>query len=131
MADETDDTQRIRSRVNDIRKDMVDLPTDAKVFLAEKVLGDLPSARQKQIASEFAMSPEEMQYRQRWHSLLAGVGVMVITFIVLVMTMLLAPEFVDVVLPVVTTIVGAVVGFLFGGRQSSEPPTQPPPRQPS
>jgi uncharacterized membrane-anchored protein len=80
----------------------------------------------ERIASEFTKSPEGMQYRQRWHSLLAGVGVMVLAFIVLIVTMLLAPEFVDVVLPVVSTIVGAVVGFLFGGRQpaqSSSPPT--------
>jgi uncharacterized membrane-anchored protein len=105
---------------------MVDLPTDAIVIIAREVLRDVDPLIRERIASEFTKSPEGMQYRQRWHSLLAGVGVMVLAFIVLIVTMLLAPEFVDVVLPVVSTIVGAVVGFLFGGRQpaqSSSPPT--------
>lgn len=105
----------------DIRREIMVLPLQEKATIAREALRSLDPEDRENIASEFAKSPEVLQYKQRFNITMLGVAVFILTIGALVGIVLSAPAYLDVLLPVFTSILGTVVGFLFGQQGPSRP----------
>ena len=118
--------------LDDIRRDIVTLSTKEKAIIARDVLPSLDRENRNNIVSEFTDSPEVREDRlreaqearleeQTTRRLYIGIFVFFLTLILLGVIVLLAPEHLEVLLPVMTSILGTVVGFLFGQQGSRHP----------
>jgi hypothetical protein len=107
--------------IDDIRRAIVILPTEEKAIIAREALQLLGRAYSEEIASEFAaISPEEREDRQRFTTLMVSLLVIMFTLGLIAVTLFAAPEYLEVVLPVLTTILGAAGGYIFGKQTPSQ-----------
>ena len=110
--------------VDELRKEIVVLPTEQKKAIAKDVVRMLDPMNRQEVVSEFRepYTQEEREHSQRRLVILVGFVIIIGCLALLVFTLLQAQDQLDKVIGLITTIIGTAAGFIGGrGIRGQEP----------